>query len=133
MPIDYSVDHDLRLVHARGHGILTHQDVFGYQREVWSQPAMAGYNELIDMTAVEHIALPSVQRVQELASVSATMDAKLVPSRFAIVAPQDVAFGLGRMYQTLRDLEPQSTKEVGVFRTMGEARTFLGLEGDKSG
>jgi hypothetical protein len=26
-----------------------------YQREVWSQAEVAGYNELVDMTAVEQI------------------------------------------------------------------------------
>jgi hypothetical protein len=35
MPIDYLIDHDRRFVQARGRGILTDADVFGYQHEVW--------------------------------------------------------------------------------------------------
>jgi hypothetical protein len=46
----------------------------------------------------------------------------------AIVAPEDFAFGLGRMYEAYRGFEPAGKKEVGVFRTLREALEFLGLE-----
>ncbi len=125
MPIDYVIDHERRLVTAKGHGILTHEDVIGYQRDVWSRPEVNGYNELVDMSQVERIALQSIERVQELAKFSAGMDAGSSASRFAIVAPTGEAFGLGRMYQTYRSLDDRSTKEVGVFRSLDEALAFL--------
>jgi hypothetical protein len=31
MSINYVIDHERRLVTAKGHGTLTHEDVFGYQ------------------------------------------------------------------------------------------------------
>jgi hypothetical protein len=127
MPIEYTIDSARRLVLARGHGTLTHQDVFGYQREVWSRSEVAGYDELMDMSAVEHIALPSTDQVRQLAHLSASMDTPGSASRFAIVAPQHLAFGLGRMYEAYRSLEERSTKEVSVFRSMEEALAFLGL------
>jgi hypothetical protein len=34
MPIESEIDHERRLVTARGRGTLTHEDVFGYQRDV---------------------------------------------------------------------------------------------------
>jgi hypothetical protein len=52
MPIGYRVDHNRRLVAARAHGILVAEDLFGYQREAWSRPDVAGYDELVDMRAV---------------------------------------------------------------------------------
>jgi len=107
--IDHHIHHHWRLVTARGSGTLTDQDVFTYQREVWSLPEVAGFDELIDMTAVERIAIVSVDRVWDLARLSAAMDAVGVVSRLAIVAPQDVAFGLGRMYEAYRI----STTKVG--------------------
>jgi len=125
MPIDHEIDHEHRLVRARGRGIFTDQDVFSYQRDVWSRPDVAGYDELIDMTEVERIELPSVDRVLDLAKVSAAMDRDAPPSKLAIVAATDLAFGLGRMYQTLRGLEHRSTKQVGVFRSLAEALAFL--------
>src|SRR5262245_53934509 len=112
MPIDYQIDHARRLVTARGCGVVSYQEIVEYQVTVWSRPDVAGYDELVDMTAVEDIAQPSTEKVRELASLSTVMDGGR-PSKFAIVAPQNLAFGLGRMYQTYRSLEGFGTKEVG--------------------
>lgn len=128
MPIDYQIDHDRRLVIARGKGVFSGEDVFAYQREVWSLPEVAGYNELIDMTEVERFLEPSAERMQRLAQLSSQTDPPTSPSQFAIVAPTDLAYGLGRMYESYRSLEPQSTKSVHVFRTLEEALAFLGLD-----
>src|SRR5262249_55935357 len=125
MPIVYRVDHGARVVVAAGYGIFSDGDVFGYQRDVWSRKDVEGYNELVDMTRVEKIALPSVDRVKDLATLAATMDAPHAKSRMAVVAPDDLAFGLGRVFQAHRDLDRRSTKEVGIFRTMEEALGFL--------
>ena len=128
MPIEYSIDHERRLVMARAHGVFTHDDVFGYQRGIWSQKDVAGYNELIDMTRVEHIALPSTERVRDLAKLAAAMDQPASHSKLAVVASEDIAFGLGRMFQAYRELDSRSTKEVGIFRTMQEALAFLEVD-----
>src|SRR5437867_2916534 len=125
MPIEHSIDHQRRLIIARGRGTLTDQDIFGYQKQVWSKAEVAGYDELMDMSEVEHIRLESIDRVQLLAKVSAGMDAPSSAPKFAIVAPDDVAFGLARMYQTYRSLDDRSTKQVGVFRSWEKALAFL--------
>jgi hypothetical protein len=127
MPITYSIDHARRLVLAKGSGVVTDEEVFSYQREVWSRPEVAGYDELFDMTAVERVVGQSAPRARELAHLSARMDAD-TPSKFAIVAPDRLAFGVGRMYEIYRELEAESTKRVGVFRKMADALRFLGLE-----
>jgi hypothetical protein len=127
MPILYRVDHDARVVIAVGHGVLIDSDVFDYQRGVWSRADVVGFDELIDMTRVTRIALPSTKRVRDLAAMAAEMDSGPSRSRIAIVAPTDFPFGLARMFQTYRQLDANSTKEVGVFRTMDEALTYLGI------
>ena len=129
MPISHRVDRESRLVVAVGHGTMTDSDVFGYQRDVWSLPEVRGFSELIDMTGVTTIALPSGDRVRDLAELAASMDDSAEGSRFAIVAPADLAFGLGRMFQSYRSVMNNSRKQVGVFRTMEEALAFLGVEG----
>jgi len=129
MPIVYRIDHEARLVLAAGYGAFTTEDVFGYQRTVWSRPDVQGYNELIDMSAVTHTPTATPERIQDLAALSATMDDQTTRSRFAIVAGADAVYGLGRMFQINRELNAKSTKEVGVFRTMGEALAYLGIEG----
>ena len=45
-----------------------------------------------------------------------------------VVAPTTIAYGLGKMYQAMREMQDRSTKDVGVFRTRDEALAFLGLE-----
>lgn len=129
MPISYRIDHGLRLVVAAGHGAIVDSDVFDYQRDVWSRPEVAGYNELVDMTHVVHIHLLSPERIKDLATLAAEMDLPGRSSKFAIVAPAHLSFGLGRMIQSHRELDPRSTKEVAVFKTLAEALTFLGVEG----
>jgi hypothetical protein len=128
MPIEHTVDHARRLVVARGHGVVTDRDVFDYQRGVWSHPEVAGYDELVDMSGIEGIELPSVERVRELAQLSAAMDDGAPPSRLAIVAPEDFAFALGRLYEAHRGLDQRSRKQVSVFRTLEAAVAWLGTK-----
>ena len=130
MPIVYWIDHSRRLVVARGVGVFTETDAFEYQRRVWSRPAVAGYSEVIDMSRVETIETrdPAGPGVQALATESAGMDARGTSSKLAIVAPDELAFGLGRMYEAYRGMDARSTKEVGVFRSVAEALAFLGID-----
>lgn len=125
MPIEYRIDHEARIVVARGFGVMNDSDIFGYQREVWSRADVEGYNELIDMDGVERIDLPSTDRVAALAMLSAKMDSPYHPSKFAIVASHDVSFALGRMYQAYREMDPRSTKQVEVFRAMDKALNWV--------
>lgn len=133
MPLEHRIDHRLRLVLTRAVGTLTDDEVFAYQREVWSRPDVAGYDELVDMSAVQRVAVPSIDRVALLASLSAGMDPQAPVSRFAIVAPRDFEYGLGRLYEARRELDARGTKRVAVFRTRAEALAWLGLEQEPEG
>ncbi len=126
MPITYQIERSRRRVIATVRGTMTDADVFGYQRDVWLRPEVEGFDEIVDMTHVEHVELPvpSGERMRELASLSAEMDAR-ASSRFAIVAPGDFAYGLARMYGAYRSFDRRSTKEVRVFRSMDEAVAWL--------
>ena len=115
---------------TRAVGTLTDDEVFAYQHDVWSRPEVAGYDELIDMSAFEHVAVPSPERIVRLASVSAGMDVRMPRTRLAIIAPRDFEFGLGRMYGAHREMDSRSTKRVGVFRSRAEAQAWLGLDGE---
>lgn len=128
MPIEYQIDFERRLVIAKGVGTVADPDIFDYQKQVWSRPEVLGFNELVDMSAVIKIDPPSAERVQQLAALSVKMDAGAPASKFAIVAPDHLAFGLGRMYEIYRSLEAGSKKKVGVFRTLPEALAFLGVD-----
>ena len=126
MPVPYQIDHDERLVVASPQGVLTDEDVFGYQQEVWSRPDVRGYDELIDMTSVTEIEFISTKRVAFLADLSASMDPPALTSKLAIVATADLHFGLARVYETYRETAKQGTKSVRVFRNRNEALHWLG-------
>jgi hypothetical protein len=125
MPIDFTIDHDRRLVLARAHGVVRAEELFAYQRAAWSDPAVAGYDELVDTTEVIEFERPSASGMRGLAAMSAAMDQPGSSARFAIVASDDLAFGLGRMYQTHRALQPESRRQMSVFRTREEAMAWL--------
>lgn len=125
MPITYTVDHARRLVRVKGTGVFSDDDVFGYQREIMAREDVLGYDELVDMTDVLRIDLPSFERVKDLAKLSAEMDPRHPPGRFVIVAPGDIPFMLGRLFKGIRSMLPGATRELAVFRTMEEAETFL--------
>ena len=130
MPISYDIDRALRLVITTPKGVLTDEEIFSYQQEVWSRPENGGYDELIDMAGVTEIDFISVERVSELANLSSSMDTPSSPSKLAIVATAELHYGLGRMYQTHREMSRQSTKVVRLFRTREEALKWLGVSGE---
>jgi hypothetical protein len=125
VPVDYRIDHDRRLVHVTASGVITPEVLFGYQKEAWSDPAIVGYDELVDMSLVESVEAPSPSNVSALAGYSAKMDTSAKSTKLAIVAADDLLFGLGRMYQAYREMKPESKKEVAVFRTMPDALAWL--------
>jgi hypothetical protein len=106
-------------------GAVTAEDIFAYQREAWSRAEVKGYDELVDMTGVETIVEPSSDNMRRLAAMSAQTDPPSGGTRFAIVSSQDLAFGLGRMYEAYRALNPRSTKEIAVFRSREDALRWL--------
>lgn len=126
MPLDYEIDHERRLVRVTASGVITPDVLFGYQKAVWSDSAVAGFDELVDMSGVERVEAPSPSNVSALAGYSAKMDADAKPTKLAIVATDDLLFGLGRMYQSYREMKPESRKEVAVFRTLPDALAWLG-------
>jgi hypothetical protein len=127
MPMEFRLDHDRRMVLAEGRGLVTSEEVFRYQLDVWSRPEVAGYNELVDMSAATEIREGPPDRVRALAKLAASMDAPDRKSKMAIVAPQDLAFGVARMYQAHRELNEMSTKKVGVFRDRESAYRWLAV------
>ena len=52
--------------------------------------------------------LPTTDQIKRLACVAVEMDALVGRSKFAIFAPQDLAFGLGRMFAAYRSLDEHS-------------------------
>jgi hypothetical protein len=50
-----------------------------------------------------------------------------MPTKFAIVAPDTLSHDLARFFRVYREIDPRSTKQVEVFKTMPEALGWLGV------
>ena len=125
MPINYKIDPVRRLVLANASGKLTTEDFFNYKRNVWSHPDLRGFNELVDASKLEEIVSLSFDKISELAKLSADMDDTTTSTKLAIVASDTFLYGMGRLYEALRNVNPKSTKKVAVFRTLQEAMEWI--------
>ncbi len=124
MPIKYEIDPSRRIVFARAVGSLTKKDFFSYQKEVWSGPGVEHYDECVDMTEATDVEGATSRNLEALAVLSVKTDAAR-SSKLAIIATKDLFFGLGRMYETYRGMQPDNSRRVGIFRTRDEALRWL--------
>jgi hypothetical protein len=103
---------------------VTGASLIDYQRSVWSDPRVRGFDELIDFRALVKVDV-SGEDLRTVASLAVQRDEEGDSSRFAIVASTSLTFGLSRMYQILRDVEDASKREVMVFQVLDEASAWL--------
>ena len=126
MPIEYDIQPALGTVFLTYHGRVTDPELFVTYINLYTDPAyQPGYNELADCRRVTlfDVSTKAIRGTGEMAVLAA--GAPPVPAKVAIVAGDDVVYGLGRLYQIVQ--EPTS-ELVEVFRDIVEARKWLGLE-----
>jgi hypothetical protein len=124
--ITYRIDRELKVVFSSGVGKLTTDDLFDYHRSVWSHADVHGFNELMDISAVQQMESPTPERVRDLAALPSGAGGGR--TKFALVVAGDLAFGLARMFQAFSETRPGGTKDVGVFRSVQDALVFLELD-----
>ena len=122
MSILVQVDHVQRRVVGMATGTLEQRDLFDYQKEAGRFP---DYDGIFDGTAVTRLQDVTSASLKKLAGVAAATDLEDRHAKLAIVATQDVHFGLGRMYESLRECAPHATKEAAVFHSREEAEQWL--------
>ena len=116
------IDHERRRVVGVAAGTLEDRDLFAYQQEAGRFP---DYDEVFDGTAVDRLRDITSASLKKLADVAAAADRADRNAKLVIIASQDVHFGLGRMYGSLRECSPHATKKSAVFHTWEEAEQWL--------
>lgn len=119
MPATYEIDKERRLVITTVFEQLTVADALAHQEQLSKDPDFdPGYSQLIDLTRadVSEIAATDVRRIAERNIYSPE-------SLRAIVVSSNVAYGLGRMFETLR--ESAGENGIRVFRDLDEAVDWL--------
>ena len=122
MSITIQIDHERRRVVGVAAGTLEDRDLFAYQKEAGRYP---DYDEVFDGTAVDRLRDITSASLKKLADVAAAADRADRNAKLVIIASQDVHFGLGRMYGSLRECSPHATKKSAVFHTWEEAEQWL--------
>ena len=122
MPIAYQIDHDKRRIVGLVTGILDERDLFDYQKKVSAFP---DYDEIFDGTAAVSLREVNLANLKKLADTAAAADVPDQHAKLAIVAPGDLYYGLGRMYESFRECIPRATKETNVFHAREEAEQWL--------
>ncbi|HEV2196770.1 MAG TPA: hypothetical protein VGR55_14395 [Candidatus Acidoferrum sp.] len=123
MPEFYKIDKERRLILTTGSGVLTLADAVSHMDKLSKdQDFDPNFSQIVDFTQVTRIEL-SADDIRRLAQRTIFSPS----SRRAFIAPDEVAFGIGRMFQILRGLEGE--KGIRVFRTSRKRWTGCSLKG----
>jgi len=125
MPIEHRIDPTARLVTSAHIGIVPDDEFLRSYRELFQRPGFSReFDHFVDLRQTTS-AVRSVGALRQLAEFMKAQYRKGVAAlpRTAIVAPQDISFGLSRLYEALTDA---LTGDVAVFREVDEARAWLG-------
>ena len=126
MPIRYDIDHQNRLVLTVASGVLTDSELLEHKRKLSrDQEFEAGMAELSDVRGVDQLDV-TPEGVRTFVAQDAKDAARFRDYKLAIVASEDLVFGMARMYQTLT---ANNNSNVAVLRSIAQARAWLGLQG----
>lgn len=122
MPISYQIDVKHQLVLTTASGTLTDDDVLQFKFRLVRDPDFRpGMSELSDIRNVEKIEVTTIGIRQMVEQDK--KDAKFIAShRLAMVASDDVVYGMARMYQTLTESTMDNVK---IFRDINEAHAWI--------
>jgi hypothetical protein len=119
MPVFYKIDKERRLVLTSGSGTLTLADANAHQQKLSKDPDFdCSFSQIADFTQFTKFDLSS-DDIRQMAEMSLFSP----QSRRAFIVPNDFAYGLGRMFQILRDLAGE--KGIHVCRSLEEALDWV--------
>ncbi len=130
MSVEYTYDEEHNILYTRFFGVVIDKDLKDQAETIAADPRIKpGVRELVDLSGVEDIQ-GSSSSLELNIQIDCANSEKLAGMRTAIVASTDLLYGFSRMYQTFAELR-KSPLTVEVFRTVGEAREWLGLQDDE--
>lgn len=119
MPAFYKIDKERRLVLSSGIGVFNLEDARSHQERLIADPDFdPSYSQLLDFTHTTQIDLTPAD-VRQLA----VRNIFSPNSRRAFLVPNDLAYGLGRMYEILR--EAAGERGIRIFRNLEDALDWV--------
>jgi len=126
MVIKCTIERDRRLVILVYAAVVSDEEVLSTYEKLGRDPRIqAGYTYLVDFSDEDSTARSSgtVARLAKLAKDWGG-GAAHAPGKVAVIAPDDLSYGLTRMYQ---ERAGRSSEEYQVFRNASEAVAWLGI------
>jgi hypothetical protein len=121
MPVTYTIDPDRALVRTRCTGEVTLTEVLGHFAELARDPHRPDrLDVLLDLSELS--SLPEPGQLRLVAHEIGTIEGEVRFRACAIVATQDVVFGLARMFEAFASTRFETTR---VCRTLEEAEGWL--------
>jgi hypothetical protein len=119
MPAFYEIDKERRLVLTSGTGVFNKAEALAHQERLLADPDFdPSYSQLLDFTHITKFDFTAAD-VQQLALRNVFSP----ESRRAFLVPNDLAFGLGRMFEILREAEGE--RGIRIFRDLEEALNWV--------
>ncbi len=125
MSFEVDIDHERGLVASVWRGIIDEAECVAYIEGVWSDTAVAAYDELVDFREVTDFRL-GPDAITRLVSRSRSVADPQACARSVMVASEAVVFGLSRMYVSMRDVDDEHQREWQVLTDYKEALSWLG-------
>ncbi len=120
MPLSFVIDKQRRLVTSTASGVFTYADIAGHQRQLKNNPDFdSSFDQLFDGTAVTKIELTAAE-IQTVARQRLFAGG----SRQALVASNDFAYGMARMFEMYREAS-RTGRLVRVFNSLDAAQEWL--------
>ena len=119
MPATYEIDKQRRLVITTGLGRVTLAEALAHQEQLRKDPDFdPSFSQIMDLTRITDFALEAddIRRLAQKTIFSRE-------SRRAIVASSDLVYGLGRMYEILREIA--GGDGIRVFRNLDAALDWI--------
>lgn len=124
MPITYHIDPIRNLVITHAVGTLTDEDILTHKRKLAADSGFRpGMGELSDVRGITDLRV-TADGVRAMVEADASQASNLQGYRLAIVAGQDVVFGMARMYELLVE---RHLPHVNVFRSCLDAARWLNV------
>jgi hypothetical protein len=118
------IDAERRRVITTWGALVTDSSLMDYQKNVWSDPAVRGFDELIDFRALVKVEV-TTEGLEAVAHVAAGMDDATEKSRFAIVVGDSLSYGLSRMYEAFREMNDRGSRQIMIFKGLQDALAWL--------
>lgn len=114
MPVCYKIDKDHRLVITTGYGVVTRRDIEEHQRNLWMDPDFSStFSQVADFSRMARTEINAAD-MHSFAKRSVFAS----HARRAVIVPDEVSFGLARLFEILRG--SQGENGIRVFRSVEE-------------